>query len=88
MYRLQHLRALMPILLVVSAAVESTAEEPASVIRTDVAVIGGGASGAYSAVRLREDFGLRVVLIEKEAILVRTIMPQFGDHAGTDVDII
>jgi len=46
-------------------------DTPASTIHRDVAIIGGGASGAYSAVRLREDFGLSVVLVEKEAFLVR-----------------
>ncbi|KAK0619102.1 hypothetical protein B0T14DRAFT_200538 [Immersiella caudata] len=32
----------------------------------DVAVVGGGASGAYAAVRLKEDYKKKVVLIEKE----------------------
>ena len=45
-------------------------EDPTTIHR-DVAIIGGGASGAYSAVRLREDFGLKVILIEKDSILVR-----------------
>ena len=54
-----------------SANVKAALEEPSiTVIQKDVAIIGGGASGAYSAVRLREDFDLSVVLIEKEAILV------------------
>ena len=44
-------------------------------IRRDVAIIGGGASGAYSAVRLREDYNFSVVLIEKSSILVRYISP-------------
>ena len=39
-------------------------------IKKDVAIIGGGGSGAYSAVRLREDFGVSIVLVEKEDILV------------------
>jgi hypothetical protein len=50
-----------------------TAESPKT-IHKDVVVIGGGASGAYSAVRLREDFGLRVAVVEKEAQLVRFSM--------------
>lgn len=41
------------------------------VIDCDVAVLGGGASGAHAAVRLRDDFGKSVVLVEKEDILVR-----------------
>ncbi|KAF4454868.1 amine oxidase [Fusarium albosuccineum] len=35
-------------------------------INVDVAVVGGGASGAYAAVRLREDFGKEIVVIEKQ----------------------
>lgn len=37
----------------------------------DVAIIGGGATGAYAAVRLREDFNKTVVVIEKANRLVR-----------------
>ncbi|KAK3366464.1 hypothetical protein B0H63DRAFT_371864, partial [Podospora didyma] len=44
----------------------------------DVAIIGGGASGSYSAVRLREDFGVSVVFIEKDVTL--------GGHVNTWVD--
>jgi ribulose 1,5-bisphosphate synthetase/thiazole synthase len=36
----------------------------------DVAIIGGGATGAYAAVRLREDYGKSVLVIEKENKLV------------------
>ncbi|KAF5025454.1 hypothetical protein F66182_2477 [Fusarium sp. NRRL 66182] len=35
-------------------------------LEVDVAIIGGGASGAYAAVRLREDYGKRVLVIEKQ----------------------
>lgn len=41
-----------------------------SVIYKDVAIIGGGASGAYAAIRLKEDYGKSIVLVEKEAALV------------------
>lgn len=41
-----------------------------SAIDVDVAIIGGGASGAYAAVRLREDFGKSIVVVEKEDRLV------------------
>jgi ribulose 1,5-bisphosphate synthetase/thiazole synthase len=40
------------------------------VIEKDVVIIGGGASGAYAAFRLREDFGKSIALIEKQKILV------------------
>ncbi|KAF5978849.1 hypothetical protein FBULB1_5996 [Fusarium bulbicola] len=35
-------------------------------IEVDVAIVGGGATGAYAAVRLREDYGKKVVVIEKQ----------------------
>ncbi|TLD19982.1 hypothetical protein PspLS_09358 [Pyricularia sp. CBS 133598] len=41
---------------------------PRTIVR-DVVVIGGGASGAYAAVRLRDDLNKTVVLVEKEEIL-------------------
>lgn len=36
----------------------------------DVAIVGGGATGSYAAVRLREDYGKTVLVIEKEHKLV------------------
>jgi ribulose 1,5-bisphosphate synthetase/thiazole synthase len=39
-------------------------------IEKDVVIVGGGASGSHAAVRLREDYGKSVVVIEKEALLV------------------
>jgi heterodisulfide reductase subunit A-like polyferredoxin len=44
--------------------------QASKLIFKDVAIIGGGASGAYSAVRLREDMGKSVVVIEKAARMV------------------
>jgi NADPH-dependent glutamate synthase beta subunit-like oxidoreductase len=43
---------------------------PLPIVYKDVAILGGGASGTYSAVRLREDFGKSVLLIEMEPFLV------------------
>ena len=40
------------------------------IIHRDVVVVGGGASGTYAAVRLREDFGKSVLLVEKKSHLV------------------
>ena len=40
-------------------------------IEKDVVIVGGGAVGSHAAVRLREDYGKSVMLIEKESILVR-----------------
>lgn len=40
------------------------------IITKDVAILGGGASGAHAAVRLREDFGKSTIVIEKQEDLV------------------
>jgi heterodisulfide reductase subunit A-like polyferredoxin len=40
----------------------------ADIIERDVAIIGGGSAGTYSAVRLK-DMGKSVVVIEKDVIL-------------------
>jgi ribulose 1,5-bisphosphate synthetase/thiazole synthase len=40
------------------------------IITRDVAIIGGGASGAYAAVRLKEDLNKSIVLVEKANGLV------------------
>lgn len=40
------------------------------VVTRDVAIIGGGASGAYAAIRLKEDFKKSIVLVEKADHLV------------------
>lgn len=55
----------------------SSSYEPQNVIQRDVAIIGGGSSGIYSAVRLK-DHGKSVVVIEREA--------QLGGHAQTYTD--
>lgn len=54
-------------------------------IDTDIAIIGGGGSGAYAAVRLREDFGKDIVVVEKQNRLVRGfVFKPFlaGDHVA------
>ena len=47
---------------------------PLPIVNTYVAILGGGASGTYAAVRLREDYGKNVILIEMEAVLVGTVI--------------
>lgn len=42
-----------------------------NVLFKDVAIIGGGASGAYAGVRLRDDYGKSIALIEAQDHLVR-----------------
>lgn len=56
------------------AALDSTFFKLFDTIEKDVVIIGGGASGSHAAVRLREDYGKSVVVIEKEAILVRFLL--------------
>jgi hypothetical protein len=50
---------------------------PGAVIDTDICIVGGGAAGTYTAVRLN-DLGLRVLVVERAARL--------GGHAQTYVD--
>ena len=42
------------------------------VITKDVVIIGGGSSGTYGAVRLREDYNVSVIVVEKDDHLVRS----------------
>lgn len=61
-------------LLVVLFALVGAATIPESavdfIIKKDVVILGGGASGAHAAVRLREDYGKSVVIVEKQSNLV------------------
>jgi ribulose 1,5-bisphosphate synthetase/thiazole synthase len=57
-------------LLAASYFIQTAAAGCTRVITKDVAIIGGGASGAHAAVRLREDFGKSVVVVEKADRLV------------------
>jgi hypothetical protein len=50
------------------------------IITRDVCIIGGGATGTYSAVRLREDFNKSIVIVEKTGRL--------GGHTETYIDPI
>lgn len=57
--------------LTISAAVGVTsALQLPDVINRDVVIIGGGASGAYAAVRLRDDYGKSIALVEMREGLV------------------
>ncbi|OAL07107.1 FAD/NAD(P)-binding domain-containing protein [Phaeosphaeriaceae sp. SRC1lsM3a] len=62
------------------AVSDSSPSEQVKILHTDVAVIGGGASGTYGAVRLREDFNLSVVVIEPRDHL--------GGHTSTYIEPI
>ncbi|TLS21572.1 uncharacterized protein PpBr36_10175 [Pyricularia pennisetigena] len=54
------------------------AQAASSAIDADVVVVGGGTSGAYAAVRLSQDFGKKVLVVEKASVL--------GGHANTWYD--
>ena len=76
------LRRLLTLGVAAFAAATSDFDEAAyaaeDVITKDVAIIGGGASGTYAAVRLREDFNTSIVVIEIEDHL--------GGHVNTFID--
>jgi flavin-dependent amine oxidoreductase len=61
----------------VGAAAEEAAHRGDSVITRDVAIIGGGASGTYSAIRLR-DLGKSVIVVEAD--------DRLGGHTHTYTD--
>lgn len=47
-----------------------TANHLPNILFKDVVIIGGGASGAYAAVRLRDDYGKSMALVEMRETLV------------------
>jgi heterodisulfide reductase subunit A-like polyferredoxin len=49
-------------------------------VDVDVAILGGGASGTYAAVRLREDYGKSIILVEPEAVLVGILIDIASDQ--------
>lgn len=60
-------------LLAAASAVSATSWLP-EIITRDVAIIGGGASGSYAAIRLKEDFGKSVIVVEKAGRMVRNLL--------------
>ena len=61
---------LLPVVvsLVGAAAIPESAAD--FIVKKDVAILGGGASGAHAAVHLREDHGQSVIVVEKQENLV------------------
>jgi hypothetical protein len=55
----------------VAALINERAFASTCVVTKDVVILGGGASGAHAAVRLREDLGKSVLVVEKQGHLVR-----------------
>ncbi|KID76132.1 Tryptophan halogenase, partial [Metarhizium brunneum ARSEF 3297] len=57
-----------------------------NVLFKDVVIVGGGASGSYAAVRLREDFGKSITLVEKDEILGGHVDSYVDTKTGTPYD--
>ncbi|KAJ5197263.1 hypothetical protein N7449_007742 [Penicillium cf. viridicatum] len=57
------------LLTAASIVAMSSASSITQTISKDVVVVGGGAAGAYAAVRLREDYGKSIALVERRARL-------------------
>ncbi|CAJ2501283.1 Uu.00g041360.m01.CDS01 [Anthostomella pinea] len=73
------LSLLLPALLLPLAGAASIDASAASfIVNKDVVILGGGASGAHAAVRLREDYGKSVIVVENQA--------QLGGHVETYED--
>ncbi|EXA32073.1 hypothetical protein FOVG_16649 [Fusarium oxysporum f. sp. pisi HDV247] len=53
----------------------------------DVVIIGGGAAGTYAAVRLREDYGQSIALIEKEGLLGGAVNTWTDPKTGTPYEL-
>ena len=64
-------------LTLAASAIDIAAYSPASIIRRDVCIIGGGSSGTYSAIRLR-DSGKTVAVVESSN--------RMGGHTNTYTD--
>lgn len=56
---------------VAGAAIADCDFPPSDIIEKDVVIIGGGASGTYAAVMLREEYNVSVQVVEIKDRLVR-----------------
>ncbi|KAF1842662.1 FAD/NAD(P)-binding domain-containing protein [Cucurbitaria berberidis CBS 394.84] len=57
-----------------------------TVLTTDVAIVGGGASGTYAAIRLREDFNTSIVLIEPRPYLGGSVSTYLVPETNTTLE--
>lgn len=62
----------LPVLVSLTGAVVIPESAADFIVKKDVVILGGGASGTHAAVRLREDFGKSVIVVEKQTELVRS----------------
>ena len=73
------MRAAGSLLAVASLAVAAPGSLPQSIatstVTVDIAIVGAGASGAYAAIRLKEDFNKSIAIIDKASDLVRRRLP-------------
>ena len=58
------------LLIWIFSLIEFTVAATPLTIYKDVVILGGGASGAHAAVRLREDYNKSIIIIEKQDNLV------------------
>jgi hypothetical protein len=58
------------LLVCIISFITFTAAAALRTIYKDVAIVGGGASGAHAAVRLREDYKKSIIIVEKQYNLV------------------
>ena len=71
-------------LLAVASLGAAIPELASRILLKDVVIVGGGASGAYAAVRLKEDYGKDILLIEKKDHLVSLPSSPDASHCGQD----
>lgn len=66
--------SITPIICLAAAVAVAAHQNPPNVLSKDVVIIGGGASGAYAAVRLQDDYGKSIALVEIRDSLVSTFV--------------
>ncbi|KAI8260282.1 Beta-cyclopiazonate dehydrogenase [Colletotrichum sp. SAR11_239] len=71
--------------LVAAAAIPDSAAT--SVIERDVVILGGGASGAHAAVRLREDYNKTIAVVEKKNRLGGHVSSYDDPETGKPYDV-
>ena len=74
--RIFRVLVLLVTLVPITAAIERYDFAAEDTIIKDVAIVGGGASGTYAAVRLREDYNTSVVVVEAQNRLVGLCFPE------------